>query len=142
MCARLPLDIKKSTLEQPATASFLESHSPSKSSTWYPPSAKVSLGVGVFLPASFQEANLFHVFRIHHADSLSRVCGFYWQHFENFQIMDENVGVRLITNPYNFFLLEEAPITDGSPLLRLLFDIFQHSQFSNFEVFSINITNF
>lgn len=94
MCAQLPLDIKKSTLEQLATARFLESYSPSKSSTWYPPSAKVSLGIAVFLPASFQEANLFrwlHVFRIHHADSLSRVCGFYWQHFENFQIMDENV---------------------------------------------------
>lgn len=45
------------------------------------------------LPSSFQEANLLrwlHVFRICHADSLSRACGFYWQRFENFQIMDEN----------------------------------------------------
>lgn len=41
-------------------------------------------------------------------------------------------SVGLITNPYNFFfLLEKAPITDGSPFLWLLFDIFQYSQFSS-----------
>lgn len=51
--------------------------------------------LAVFLPALFQEVNLFrwlYVFIIHYADSLSRACGFYWQRFEkNFQIMDENV---------------------------------------------------
>lgn len=43
--------------------------------------------------------------------------------------MKNLTGVGLVTNIYKFFLLEKAPITDDSPFLQLLFDIFQYSQF-------------
>lgn len=45
--------------------------------------------------------------------------------------MKNLTGVGLVTNIYKFFLLEKAPITDDSPFLQLLFDIFQYSQFWN-----------